>query len=91
MIQRTVYFRDEDIEAWNAIENKAEWLHLNLNKGYKVVTNNADGSGKVENVIKRVDDIKIPDHVYKAFDKTCKNGHIIGKFGKCLEKGCKYG
>lgn len=20
----------------------------------------------------------------------CRNGHIIGKFGKCLEKGCKY-
>ena len=20
----------------------------------------------------------------------CKNGHIVGKFGKCLEKGCKY-
>lgn len=21
---------------------------------------------------------------------TCYNGHIIGRFGKCLEKGCKY-
>lgn len=22
---------------------------------------------------------------------TCYNGHILSKFGKCLEKGCKYG
>jgi len=20
----------------------------------------------------------------------CKNGHLLGKFGKCMEKGCKY-
>lgn len=89
-----IYIRNEDVENWEAIENKPEWLHLNLNKGYKVITNNADGSGKVENVkknvIKKVDDIKIPDHVYRAFDKACKNGHILNKFGKCMEKGCKY-
>ena len=22
--------------------------------------------------------------------KVCKNGHILNKFGKCMEKGCKY-
>lgn len=79
-----IYIRKEDEEAWELVEDKPEWIHNNL-RGQKL-------SGvKVTEVIKKVDDIKIPDHVYQAFDKTCKNGHIIGKFGKCLEKGCKYG
>lgn len=30
LIQRTVYFRSEDIPAWDAIGNKAEWLHIKL-------------------------------------------------------------
>lgn len=41
-------------------------------------------------MIKHAEEIEIPSEVYKAFDKTCKNGHILGKFGKCMEKGCKY-
>jgi len=28
--QRTVYFRPEDIELWNRIDNKALWLHEHL-------------------------------------------------------------
>lgn len=31
LVQRTVYFREEDISAWNAIDNKAEFLHTVLN------------------------------------------------------------
>lgn len=29
--------------------------------------------------------VEIPSKV-----TTCKNGHLLGKFGKCMEKGCKY-
>lgn len=25
-----------------------------------------------------------------SFNEVCKNGHLLGRFGKCLEKGCKY-
>lgn len=28
--QKTVYFREEDLPLWEAIENKAEWLHAKL-------------------------------------------------------------
>lgn len=31
LIQKTVYFREEDVTAWDAISNKAEWLHAHLN------------------------------------------------------------
>lgn len=29
--QKTVYFREEDLELWDKIENKAQFLHLALN------------------------------------------------------------
>lgn len=29
--QKTVYFREEDLPKWEAIGNKAEWLHDHLN------------------------------------------------------------
>lgn len=31
---------------------------------------------------------EIPDKDIEAL--TCPNGHILSKFGKCMEKGCKY-
>lgn len=45
--QKTVYFREEDLDKWEAIPNKAEWLHEMLNlpqipiakiEGYKVMS-----------------------------------------------------
>lgn len=44
----TTYIRKEDEHKWKSIENKSQWMHEMLNKGYKVITNNPDGSGKVE-------------------------------------------
>lgn len=42
-------------------------------------------------IIKHAEEIEIPSEVYKAFDKTCKNGHPIPKGrDRCLIKGCKY-
>lgn len=43
-----IYIRKEDEDKWNAIDNKAEWLHFHLNKGVKVVMLREDGSGKIE-------------------------------------------
>lgn len=31
MPNRTVYIRIEDLDKWNALENKSEWLHKHLN------------------------------------------------------------
>jgi hypothetical protein len=31
--QKTVYFREEDLPLWEAIENKAQWLHDGLTTG----------------------------------------------------------
>lgn len=30
LIQKTVYFREEDLPRWQAIKNKAKWLHEHL-------------------------------------------------------------
>lgn len=39
MPNRTQYIRNEDVEAWDAIENKSEWIHrhLTLEKAKQVI------------------------------------------------------
>lgn len=49
-----IYIRKEDEDKWNAIDDKGEWLHFHLNSGYKVIKQNADGSGQVFNVLDTV-------------------------------------
>lgn len=34
----TQYIRDEDINKWNQIENKSQWIHEHLNHGMEKVT-----------------------------------------------------
>lgn len=45
-----IYIRNEDLENWNMIDDKPEWLHFHLHRGVKVITNNPDGSGKIEDL-----------------------------------------
>lgn len=33
--QKTVYFREEDLDKWALIKNKAEWLHVMLNNSWR--------------------------------------------------------
>lgn len=78
LIQKTVYFREEDVAAWEAIDNKAEWLHQHLQPfvGTDPIL--------VPPVAK-----KIPkESTGKDF---CPEGHSSPRQnGKCMVKGCKY-
>ena len=87
LVQRTVYFRPEDIELWNAIDNKAQWLHEQLNK------NNTSYITKFDPI--DVDKIK-PKTTGKLVNNDIiatllygKCGHLLDDRGKCLTKGCK--
>lgn len=80
LIQKTVYIREEDIDKWNALPNKAAWLHEHLNDSSygkikptdagKIISFNSKGSKTVD----------IPE--------SCE--HFQPK-GSCMVKGCKYG
>lgn len=35
MPKRTIWIRNEDMEVWNAIQDKPEWLHKVINLGYE--------------------------------------------------------
>ncbi len=75
--QKTVYFREEDLELWEAVENKAEFLH-NALKAEPIVRVMA---GEKVRVFAKVNP-KYP---------VCKvHGTPLDSRGKCLQKGCKY-
>lgn len=46
--QKTVYFREEDLPKWEAISNKAEWLHEHLNQGSLTYANMDEIFSKVQ-------------------------------------------
>lgn len=95
MPRYNIWIREEDNEKWQALENKADWLHFHLNSGYKVVNHNSDGSGNVVNVL----DTQMPKNLEEANDpkhpgysakvspdvEFCKHNAVIG----FCKKGCR--
>ena len=86
LVQRTVYFRPEDIELWNAIDNKAQWLHERLKAdvyGTPSIFKESptkDTSPSAKMLVGSLRDFNKP---------TGKCGHTLDSRGKCLTKGCK--
>lgn len=72
--QKTVYFREEDLEAWEQIENKAEWLHENL------VGKTAYQAEKDKEIT--VDEVKL--------GTCKNGHPLSPGRDKCMGKGCKY-
>lgn len=64
MIRKTVYFRDEeDVKKWEAIENKAAWLHEHLNG--ELSTNNLNAQ------VKKVQDALVDrDYTYEDLEPS---------------------
>lgn len=81
--QKTVYFREEDLPLWGAIENKAEWLHICLNDAQRIKNTVV----QMEHEVKRLSLTPTPERLERG---TCKNGHLLDSRGKCLQKDCKY-
>jgi len=74
----TIYIRNEDMEIWEAIPKKPEWLHAQLERYGQTSTRKI----KLPQFDK---EITVPSH-----KGMCKNGHITDDFGYCLAKECKY-
>lgn len=86
--QKTVYFREEDLPKWDAIKNKAEWLHQRL---HGIVDDLHEDLKKTTSYPEKLDaDIEgMHDMVDDTFN-FCKAGHMLDARGKCSTKGCKY-
>lgn len=100
-----IWIRKEDVDNWNSIDNKADWLHFHLHKGVKVITNNSDGSGKIENLTKepkdnwegsnsaeifKMDPV-IPNNIRAPKPVPTNECEHGQSKGNCLWKGCKFG
>jgi len=57
LIQKTVYIREEDIELWNKVSNKAEWIHDHLNM-YNTETPKQRYVTQQETITKPIENIK---------------------------------
>ncbi len=81
MPRATIYIREGDVEKWEIIDNKSEWISDALN-----------GDFKESKVTMKMTKPKQPSvhGVSKSFN-TCKNGHILSTLtGRCTQKDCKY-
>ena len=89
MPHRNIWIRKEDVENWDSIDDKPEWLHMNLHKGYKVVREHEDGSGAIYNVTEQPKIIKTKEDAQKIIAQEVCSGHDHMRMD-CGRKGCKY-
>ena len=80
MPQKTVFVRDGDLDKWNSIEKKSEFIHQALNGGSNYQEYDP-GNNSVATVVDKVPQI---EGVAKGF-KLCKHGMAIG----LCKHGCK--
>lgn len=82
----TQYIRNDDMAAWEAIENKSEWIHIHLMEKRLPPTSTpmAETIAKNDAVVKLVNANGIEHGICKI--------HLVPLTiqGKCLQKGCKY-
>lgn len=77
LIKRTAYVRPEDIDAWDSLSNRAEWIHNQLGRPDVVIGTNAK---LVINAVANPGSL--------AF---CPHNHPMAADGRsCLGKKCKY-
>ena len=81
----TQYIREEDYEAWQAIENKSEWIHERLNKRKFTPPERKE----VLNTLGPETPPK-KDAVVKGSNLCKIHGTPLTINGRCLQKGCKY-
>lgn len=107
LVQRTVYFREEDILIWDAIANKAAWLHTHLNEPVlnTYVRHEVQGTPHKVQLTKpdppQPTKPRNPPKDYSAtipnkskFEKIIDNpcpDHDWQEKGRCMIPGCKYG
>lgn len=76
MPQQTVYIRNDDMEKWKSLPNKAEFISNHLNNR-QVFAMHRD---QVDREIKKA-----------IGTNLCKvHGLPLTAYGKCLQKNCKY-
>lgn len=94
LIQKTVYFREEDIEAWENVQNKAQWLHDALTTGIVTIPAKSLDKTKDSPSDKKpvtITEVGADNKRSSEFEvRLCKNGHPIIRGNRCGFKGCKY-
>lgn len=91
-----IWIRKDDLGAWQAIDNKAEFIHNALqgtvlpdqSKAYKSMS---PDEITIKPIIKTPKEAKQAVASIRPSDvKFCKNGHIADDYGRCLQRDCKY-
>lgn len=82
MPQVTVYIRKEDLEKWEAVEKKAEFIHLSLNQ--KPINSLVERAVDLGVAIEKHTSKKV---VKKHAEALCEHFQVKGY---CLQKGCKF-
>lgn len=88
-----LYIHDE---RFDNEDNKSALVNSLLEshyKGYKreTITDAAHAERVVKDLLSKKPVSKNIRPKIKAVEKgECRNGHLLGRLGKCLEKGCKY-
>ena len=94
-----IYIREGDVEKWELIDNKSEWISEHLNQ---VTTDELYGvTVDITKATSFTDDPSKDKPIKKSHKKmisevwnnppVCKNGHILSTLtGRCTQKDCKY-
>lgn len=81
------YLRNEDVEAWKAIDKKTAWVHEHLTTRLFPKTAMLKGFSNVPDGT--VVNLRAPIPPTDFNDKNyCEHGQLKGQ---CLQKKCKYG
>ena|SRR3990167_3409877 len=75
LVQKTVYIREEDLEAWSNVSNKALWIHEGLMTGLVVIPPKT----------------KTPDTPVEPSDTFIGSGINLGPNFGIVPEPCKHG
>lgn len=86
MPQKTVFVRDGDLDKWNAIEKKSEFIHNALSD-----KQNFELDKQVLPLHAAQTKVAVPIAAERLTKGLCKvHGLPLDARGRCLQKGCKY-
>lgn len=101
MPNRTIYIRKDDIDKWDAIESKPEWLHEQLNH----IEGNLYSNEGIAAIGEQFYNLGTKSPIFNGagFVQIRTNGRSVPETlkqdycehyqlkGTCMVKGCKYG
>jgi len=83
MPNKTVYIRNDDLDKWDAIKDKPEWLHNHLSIDEKRLAHLKEQLAKLET--KMVDDIVKPDAYILTPRQAKDNPELVEQFDRLAD------